>query len=148
MNDDKVLAALLDYEGKVTVAAIAAIVSFLAAVFSVIVAVWTQRKNAELQRELEKYKRATSLETTKLQGEISKQIEDAKKTTLKEVEEQRFALDNEKSALNARRSYEFDAKKRLYQELAPLLFQLLEAAENAQRALSPRWSTIQTLRIG
>ena len=32
---------------------------------------------------------------------------------------------------NARRDYEYDAKKRLYQEIEPLLFQLFEALEEA-----------------
>ncbi|HEY6437953.1 MAG TPA: hypothetical protein VIY47_15290, partial [Ignavibacteriaceae bacterium] len=32
---------------------------------------------------------------------------------------------------DARREYEFEARKRLYQEYEPLLFQLMEAAENS-----------------
>ncbi len=38
---------------------------------------------------------------------------------------------SEQSENDARRSYEFDARKRLYEEYEPLLFQLMEASDNA-----------------
>lgn len=49
------------------------------------------------------------------------------------------------AALNARRDYEYEARKRLYKESEPLLFQLAEAAENALYRI---YSLARTARSG
>lgn len=56
----------------------------------------------------------------KLKGNISNELAHTK-----------AMLDEQASAKNARQSYEFDARKRLYTELEPLLFQLFDAAEGS-----------------
>src|ERR1700741_4790112 len=47
------------------------------------------------------------------------------------LERHRSALQDAASARTARRDYEYDARKRLYKEVEPLLFQLFEASEHS-----------------
>jgi hypothetical protein len=55
----------------------------------------------------------------------------------RELEALKYRLDSQRDERNARRDYEYEARKRLYTEIEPLLFQLHEAAEQAyHRALS------------
>jgi hypothetical protein len=55
----------------------------------------------------------------------------------RELETLKYRLDTQRDERNARRDYEYEARKRLYTEIEPLLFQLHEAAEQAyHRALS------------
>ena len=49
----------------------------------------------------------------------------------KKLEDLRFALTEAHDESSARRTYEFEARKRLYSELDPLLFQLREQSESA-----------------
>lgn len=49
----------------------------------------------------------------------------------KQIEILKNELAQKKSENDARREYEFEARKRLYEEYEPLLFQLIEASENA-----------------
>lgn len=58
-----------------------------------------------------------------------------------------FAAENEekKSAAAARRDYEYEAMKRLYTDVEPLLFQLYEALEEAQHRVA---SLCRTSRNG
>ncbi len=51
--------------------------------------------------------------------------------TQADIEILKNELAQKKSENDARREYEFEARKRLYQEYEPLLFQLMEAADNA-----------------
>ena len=44
-------------------------------------------------------------------------------------------LQTKREELNARREYEYEAKKRLYQEYEPLLFQFNELADDALRRI-------------
>ena len=55
-----------------------------------------------------------------LQEDLQRQLEDV-----------RAALADRNSAAAARRDYEYEARKRLYQHVEPLLFQLYEALEEA-----------------
>jgi len=50
---------------------------------------------------------------------------------LMDIEKLKHDLSESKSLKDARREYEFEARKRLYQEYEPLLFQLTETSENA-----------------
>ena len=49
----------------------------------------------------------------------------------KKIEFLKQKLDEEKAEKNARRDYEYEAKKKLYQEYEPLLFRLTESSEGA-----------------
>ncbi len=99
------------------------IAALIAGLFSLIIAVWNYFAGRKSQREIEK----TKYEFTR------------------EVEMLKTDLAERKSENDARRSYEFDARKRLYEEYEPLLFQLIEAADNALHRI---WSLARTSRHG
>jgi hypothetical protein len=86
-------------------------------------------RKAGLQRELEDFKasRQEELERRKavLQGELQKDLEQFRSDILAET-----------SLRNARLAYEFDARKRLYAKVEPLLFQLFDAAEGAYHGVA------------
>jgi len=65
--------------------------------------------------------------------------------TQTEIEILKSELAEKKSDNDARREYEFEARKRLYQEYEPLLFQLMEASENALHRIQ---SLARTARHG
>ena len=58
-------------------------------------------------------------------------LERLRSDLLRKIESARAELSDLNSARNARRDYEYDARKRLYAEIEPLLFQLYEAAEQS-----------------
>ena len=93
----------------VTVAQIAALASITAAIITCVVAYLSARKNAAEQLKLEALKASTQADLEKLKSELAAGSADK----------------------SARRSYEFDALKRLYQEVEPLLFQLHENSSGA-----------------
>ena len=102
----------------------AAVVSVAAAIGTAVLA---YSRSALLERQKNEYQRELALLKTQLQ----QGLEDRKLGLQKELEEFKSGLSDEAAARNARRGYEYDARKRLYQELEPLLFQLFEAAEGA-----------------
>lgn len=53
----------------------------------------------------------------------------------RDIESLRFELAQQLAERNARRDYEYEARKRLYQEYEPLLFHLIEASENASNQI-------------
>lgn len=55
--------------------------------------------------------------------------------TQRDIEILKNELAQKKSENDARREYEFEARKKLYQEYEPLLFQLMEASENAMHRI-------------
>lgn len=101
---------------QVLSATIAAFASLVVAIFSVLATTRTSRRVAELTRELDEQKLRLA----------------------SELEEQRAVRD-------ARRDYEYEARKRLYAECEPLLF---EAAELVERARSRVLSIARTCRNG
>ena len=62
---------------------------------------------------------------------LQRSLERLKGGVLRDVERTKAELENKASVENARRTYEFDARKRLYDQIEPLLFQLFEAAEGS-----------------
>jgi hypothetical protein len=62
-----------------------------------------------------------------------------------EMELLKNSLEVKRSENDARREYEFEARKRLYQEYEPLLFQLMEASDNAINRIQ---SLARTARMG
>ena len=87
----------------------AIIVALLGASVSLAVAVWNYFATRENQRAVEAIKQANALE----------------------LEERRAALQEAKAAQDARRGYEYEARKRLYATLEPLAFQLTGASDSA-----------------
>jgi hypothetical protein len=66
------------------------------------------------------------------QKEINDHMEDIRKETEKELEVLRSKLVKEKDEQAALRDYQYDVKKRLYQEFEPLLFLLVEYSESSR----------------
>jgi hypothetical protein len=84
-----------------------------------------ERAKAHFQEDLERRK-----------GELQADLEERKTGLQKELEEFKAGLTEQLAVQNARRSYEYDAKRRLYVQVEPLLFQLFEAAEGAFHAVT------------
>jgi len=63
----------------------------------------------------------------------------------KDLETLKSELADERAESDARRDYEYDARKRLYEECEPLLFQLIELSENALYRI---YSLARTARNG
>jgi hypothetical protein len=114
----------------VLAAIIAAIASIFAAIVSVGIAIWNTHKT----RELEALKNTFAQELQDRKNELDKEIE-AYKDTLAEKQEER----------NAWREYRYEARKRLYQQYEPLLFQLVECCESAKERID---SLARTAREG
>lgn len=96
---------------------ISIIVVLTAAITSLIVAVmnhFSAKKNAH---DLETFK-------TKLTSELTKELDSF-----------RADIAEKQAEKNARRDYLYEARKRLYQEYEPLLFQLIELADNALKRI-------------
>lgn len=70
--------------------------------------------------------------TSQIFGYIAnRRVERLKSALVSEVESGKAHLSDLNSARSARRDYEYEARKKLYTEIEPLLFQLYEAAELA-----------------
>jgi phage tail tape-measure protein len=63
-------------------------------------------------------------------------LEKRKSELTTQIEAFKAGLADDLAARNARRDYEYDARKRLYAQVEPLLFQLFEAAETAFNAVA------------
>lgn len=100
---------LFAWDLKIDVAIIAATASVGAALVSAIVSLATTRSARIAAERLEEQK-----------GRLSKELA-SESSRLAEISAER----------SARRDYEYDARKRLYSEIEPLLFQLYEALEEA-----------------
>jgi hypothetical protein len=72
-------------------------------------------------------------------------LEKRKSELTTQLEAIKAGLADDLAARNARRDYEYDARKRLYVQVEPLLFQLFEAAETAFNAVA---SLARTQRQG
>jgi hypothetical protein len=69
----------------------------------------------------------------------------ANKRSQKEIETLKSRLSDQNAERNARREYQFEARKRLYQQYEPLLFQMMEAADDAVHRIQ---SLARTARLG
>src|SRR5262249_8532269 len=112
------------------------------AIISGAVWLWTNRfleqVRAKNQSDLETHK-------GKLQGQLEDRKAELQLDLQKEMEEFKAEIADDAAAKNARRGYEFEARKRLYGQVEPLLFQLFEAAESAFHAVA---SLARTQREG
>ncbi|TBE02328.1 hypothetical protein [Rhizobium ruizarguesonis] len=83
---------------------------------------------------------------TNVYGPIAqRRLERAKGEIQKEIESVRTELATITSEKNARQAYEYETRKRLYEELEPTLFQLHEASENSYSRIC---SLVRTARNG
>ncbi|TPN00433.1 hypothetical protein FKO01_50590 [Mesorhizobium sp. B2-3-3] len=61
----------------------------------------------------------------------NRRLEKLKSELVEQIESTKAELSDLNASRNARRDYEYDARKRLYEEIEPLLFQLYEACEQS-----------------
>jgi hypothetical protein len=106
----------------------------ISAVFSLAVALLNLRGNRKLQRELK------DLELTN-----SQKLKDLELKNNEKLAKLNAALGKRKSEEDARRDYDYEARKRLYRECEPLLFRLAEGSENALHRI---FSLARTARNG
>jgi hypothetical protein len=104
-----------------------------------------EARKAEYQQDIENRKAGYQADLERRKSELQTELEGRKSELQKDLEEFKAGLADELAAQNARRSYEYDAKKRLYAQVEPLLFQLFEAAEGAFHAVA---SLARTQRMG
>jgi hypothetical protein len=73
----------------------------------------------------------TSLVLAARQRRSQKELEERQVDAARKLEELKASLTDRGAESDARRAYEYEARKRLYEQAEPLIFQLLEAAEAA-----------------
>lgn len=101
--------ALIAAEAARRTAQFALIGTVITALIAIINVVITQRSTKKTQREVKELELQNSTEMAELNA----------------------ALGKRKSEEDARRDYDYEARKRLYQECEPLIFQFVELSENA-----------------
>jgi hypothetical protein len=111
-------------------------VTVAATIVSVVGFIGTVWVNYFSSRSLERVKAHYQAELERRKNELQADLEGRKTGLQKELEEFKAGLTEELAIQNAQRSYEYDAKKRLYIQVEPLLFQLFEAAGSAFRAVA------------
>jgi hypothetical protein len=67
----------------------------------------------------------------RLKNELEEKADDVRHVYQQRLEELKSVLADRNSATSARRDYEYDARKRLYEQVEPILFQLYESLEEA-----------------
>jgi Flp pilus assembly protein TadB len=119
---------------KLWVAYIAAAASLLTALINVLLTRASERKRREHEGRMAAQKEQHDKIIERLRSELGGQ--------LKQVEAQ---LEDQNAERNARRDYEYEARKRVYQEVEPILFQLAELAEGGLHRI---YSLARTARHG
>jgi hypothetical protein len=107
-----------------------------AAIISVLSLIGTVAVKYISSRSLERAKAGFQTDLERRKNELQADLEGRKTGLQKELEEFKAGLTEELAVRSARRSYEYDAKRRLYTQVEPLLFQLFEAAESAFHAVT------------
>lgn len=95
-----------------------------------------ETRKSGLQRELEDFKANRQEQLERRKTELQSDLEGRKHELEKDLEQFRSEISAETSLRNARLAYEFDARKRLYAQVEPLLFQLFDAAEGAYHGVA------------
>lgn len=109
----------------------------IAGVTSLVVALLTQWLQPWRQRQLEQV-RAALQNTGDEQRHLLQQ----------RIEELKSQLDERRSAASARRDYEYEARKRLYDEVEPVRFQVYEALEEAHYRVRSLARTARSGNLG
>lgn len=109
---------------KVIVALIAACASVVAAILAAGVSYYSARTGKRLQREL-------AAQSEQFQSERDRALSDLETRRIRITKD----LEQQLAVSTARRDYEYEARKRLYAECEPLVFQATELAQAACRRL-------------
>jgi len=115
---------------KLIIAWIGIIGSTLTAIVALISAIIARRTSRQNQKDLETHQ----IELKRLEASTSERLQSLK-----------ASQDEQKAEKDARRDYEYEARKRLYEECEPLLFQLIELSENALHRI---YSIARTAKAG
>jgi hypothetical protein len=102
-------------------------------------------RKTELQVGLEGRKTELQKDLEERKANLQMGLEARKLTLQKEFEHFRAAITDDLADQDARRAYEYEARKRLYTQVEPLLFQMFDAAEGAFHALT---SLVRSQRRG
>jgi hypothetical protein len=105
-------------------AVIAAIIAAIASIIGAIISLLSTRNNT-----LKAAEKNSELETHK--NNLAKELEERKSKLVTELEAYKDTLVEKQEERKARRDYQYEARKRLYQEYEPLLFQFVELSESA-----------------
>jgi hypothetical protein len=104
-------------------------------ILGIFTALYTAAIKFLFERRLKKVGQQHAVELARLQGELSeklKKLEDElARETQRKLQESAAVLTEAQAKKQARLDYEYEARKRLYHECEPLVFELLEFAENA-----------------
>ena len=122
----------------------------VALILGVFTALYTAIIKFLFEKKLKKFENNHALELARLQGRLAAEnqvmvqnLQDQNNRALKELEAEltrrtqeelqksQAVLTEEQAQKQSRRDYEYEARKRLYHECEPLVFELLEFAENA-----------------
>lgn len=101
-----------------------------------------EERKQTFEREMAQKKADFDSETARKKAEFDRQLEVDKQLFLKELEAIKSGFDDANAERRARRDYEYEARKRIYKDIEPLLFQLIERAEGAGSRISSlaRWT--------
>jgi hypothetical protein len=126
-------------------ALIALLGSGLAALATIVVAYITQRGARRNQRELKQLELKNAEAMAELTERSQRDLKELERQNAEAVARLTDALGEGKSERDARRDYDYEARKRLYKEAEPLLFRLSEASEAALHRI---FSLARTARNG
>jgi hypothetical protein len=105
--------------------------ALVGAAASLVVAGLAQWLEPRSQRSLARLTADLNLQAERLKKELERQSDVFRNEFQRQLEEIRGAVADRNSARAARRDYEYEARKRLYEQVEPILFQLYEALEEA-----------------
>jgi hypothetical protein len=126
---------------SLTPAVIAAIASIIGAGVSFGIAIWNTRK----ARDLETLKNTFAQQLQDRKNVLDQQLQDHENVLDQALEAYKNTLTEKQEERRARREYQYEARKHLYQQYEPLLFQLVECCESAKERI---FSLARTARLG
>jgi hypothetical protein len=95
-----------------------------------------EERKATLQSGLEGRKTELQKDLEERKTDLQASLESRKLLLQKDLEQFKAEIADDLAAQSARRAYEYEARKRLYAQVEPLLFQLFEASEGAFHAVT------------
>jgi hypothetical protein len=110
-------------------------VPIVVVILGIFTALYTAVIRFLFERRLKEVGQKHAVELAKLQGELSEKLKkldaELSRKTQNELQKSEAVLTEAQAKKQARLDYEYEARKRLYHECEPLVFELLEFAENA-----------------
>lgn len=107
------------------------VAALIAGAVSIVVAVLGHFLGQRTQRDLARYKADLDAENEAFRRRLEANAASVQQQMDERIEKLKGAIEDHNSANSARRDYEYEARKRLYAEVEPILFQLYEALEEA-----------------